>query len=129
MSEIECVLCAEEFDGMDLDDDQIFWINQMHPAITNAMRGVDDGLHNRLASECSGAISEKSRQISAGRYAYHKQIVKRYGDLVRLGQMPMEQGAEMYRLAMENYDGIIKAAANGHMTEANEADMERGFVL
>ena len=82
------------------------------------------------------------RQLAAARYAYHRQIVKRYGDAVNIGmvmvtpdgvemvmKMPLEQVKMMYDLAMENYDGIIRNAVSGATAEANDEDMARGFEL
>lgn len=68
-------------------------------------------------------------KLRAARYAYHKQMVKRYGDAVESGQMPVEQAREMYRLAMENYDGIIENATSGASEKANAEDMDKGFPL
>lgn len=68
-------------------------------------------------------------QLHAARYAFHKVRAKGYGDAVLAGVMPIEQAREMYRLAMENYDQLIKDAANGHFTEADEADMAKGFEI
>ncbi len=68
-------------------------------------------------------------QLHAARYTYHKQICKRYGDQVTSGQIPVEQGRVMYVQAMANYDGIIASAVHGHLTEPDQADMDKGFPL
>lgn len=70
-----------------------------------------------------------NHQLHAARYAYHKQVSKRYGDMTTSGLMTVEEARERYRLAMLNYDGIIEVAADGHLTEADEADMAKGFPL
>lgn len=72
---------------------------------------------------------ELHHQLHAARYAFHKVRCKVYGDAVEDGVMPVEQGREMYRRAMENYDELIKSAAGGALTEADEADMAKGFPL
>jgi hypothetical protein len=41
----------------------------------------------------------------------------------------MEQGAEHYRRQMENYDQLIAEAVDGHLTEADQASMDKGFVF
>ena len=68
-------------------------------------------------------------QISAARYTYHRQMIHKYGERVRIGQLSIEDAGKMYEMAMDNYDGIIKAAADGASQEANEADMAEGFKL
>ena len=70
--------------------------------------------------------NDEGHQLHAARYAYHKQIKHKY---TMLQVLPPEQAREMYRLAMLNYDELIKEAVNGHMTEANELDMEKGIGL
>ena len=72
------------------------------------------------------ASKKQSNQLHAARYAYHKQVKHKY---TMLQVLPPEQAKEMYRLAMLNYDELIKEAVNGHMTEANELDMEKGVGL
>ena len=69
-------------------------------------------------------IEDLINQLHAGRFAYHKQIKHKYRVLQVL---PPDQAKEMYRLAMLNYDELIKEAVNGHMTDANELDMEKGI--
>ncbi|MCK5444184.1 MAG: hypothetical protein KAI73_01095 [Rhodospirillaceae bacterium] len=69
------------------------------------------------------------RQLHAARYTYHRQMIHKYGLMVRSMNIGEAQADELYRTAMDNYDGIIKAAADGASQEANEADMEKGFAL
>ena len=74
-------------------------------------------------------LTARDHQTHAARYVFHKVTVKRYGDAVATGIITRDQGEEMYRRAMENYDEIVAAAAGGALTPANEADMEEGFKL
>ena len=72
--------------------------------------------------------SDKSRklQLDAARYTFHKVTRARYMEQIqRHGNI--EQSREMYRLAMANYDGIIKDAVSGASHEANMEDMKKGF--
>ena len=64
-------------------------------------------------------------KLHAARYAYHKQIKHKY---MVLSVLPPEDGAEMYRRSMLNYDRLIEDAAGGSLTEADEADMAKGFA-
>lgn len=75
----------------------------------------------RLLAEEADMMEE---QLHAARYAYHKQIVHKYKMLVVL---PPDEAKERYRKSMENYDQLIDEAAQGHLTEADEADMAKGF--
>ncbi len=75
------------------------------------------------------SIKEMEAQLHAARYAFHKVTCKRYGDMAVAAILSLDEARERYRLAMVNYDGIIEVAANGHLTEADEADMGRGFPL
>lgn len=68
-------------------------------------------------------------QLHAARYAFHKVRCKMYGDAVRQNLMGVEEARERYRLAMLNYDELIKSSANGSVTDADQADMDKGFVL
>jgi hypothetical protein len=79
--------------------------------------------------EKGGTVATWEHQLHAARYAFHKVRCKVYVDAVAAGQMTVEQGREMYRLAMLNYDELIKSSANGSVTEADEADMKAGFPL
>ena len=83
------------------------------------------------AMERPGALVDASLigQLHAARYTYHRQMIHKYGERVRTGQLSHEDAGKMYSMAMDNYDGIIKAAADGASQEANEADMKAGFVL
>jgi len=71
----------------------------------------------------------RDHKLHAARYTFHKVTAKRYGDQVASGMMALDEAAEMYRLAMANYDEIIEAAAGGALTDADEADMQKGFRL
>ena len=84
---------------------------------------------NELEATAVDAIKALQHQLHAARYAFHKVRCKVYGDAVMAGKMPPEQAQEMYRLAMLNYDELIKSAAGGALTKADEADMVRGFPL
>ncbi len=85
------------------------------------------------------SLTALDRQLAAARYTFHKVNLKRYADAVNLGlvtidpdgnevvvKMPHDQAKEMYRMAMENYDGIIKNAVSGASVAAgrpvNELD-------
>ena len=88
-------------------------------------------LEDKMADDISALdeLIQFERQLHAARYTYHRQMIHKYGNHISVQNHGVEQAAEMYRLAMENYDGIIEAAANGHSHDANEADMKEGFKL
>lgn len=100
---------------------------EMKEAVRNASINYADT--NAVAMSLNDKVQILAHQLHAARYCYHKQIAKRYGDAVSSGLMSTEEGRERYRAAMANYDGIITESANGHLTEANGADMEKGFSL
>ena len=65
-------------------------------------------------------------RLDAARYTFHKVTKARYMEQIqRHGNI--EQAREMYRLAMANYDGIIKDAVSGASHDANMKDMEERF--
>jgi hypothetical protein len=68
-------------------------------------------------------------QLHAARYAFHKVRCKMYSDAIQQGLLPLEEGRLRYKLAMQNYDELIKSSANGSVTEADQADMDKGFPL
>tara|TARA_Y100000310_G_scaffold166228_1_gene165929 strand:- start:2626 stop:2931 length:306 start_codon:yes stop_codon:yes gene_type:complete len=68
-------------------------------------------------------------QLHAARYAFHKVRCKQYGDAVQQGLLPVEEARLRYKLAMQNYDELILSSANGSVTEADQADMDKGFPL
>lgn len=73
---------------------------------------------------CDYVARDFKRQLHTARYAYHKQILHKYKVMT---VCTPEEGAEAYRLAMENYDKLIEEAVSGHCHEANEAHMLKGF--
>lgn len=79
--------------------------------------------------EILASLRAFEHRLHAARYAFHKVRCKVYGDAVEMGQMTAEQGREMYRLAMLNYDELIKSSASGSVTDADDADMAKGFPL
>ena len=71
-------------------------------------------------------------QLHAARYAFHAVVKHKYIDkfaMVPLDEHPKAraEAAEMYRKAMENYDGIIANAVSGASHDANQAEMDKGF--
>ena len=97
---------------------------------------------NRADELQHASLTVIERRLAAARYVFHKNQVKRYADAVNLGlvvidpegnevvvKMPPEQAKEMYKMAMENYDGIIKNAVSGASAEANQASMDAGFKI
>lgn len=69
-------------------------------------------------------IDMPAPQLVAARFAFHAVRKTNYRDAVERHELTDEQAGEKYRLAMENYDGIV---ANGGNVDAMLADMERGF--
>ena len=109
---------------------------------TEVQRGIQDGNktatairhiseanaiehNNALEALCKAEydLMKAERQLHTARYSYHCQIKHKY---LVMSVLPPEQAAEMYRLAMENYDSLIAEAVNGHLTEANRAEMDKG---
>lgn len=82
-----------------------------------------------LNREWDKTVHGQERQLHAARYTYHRQMIHKYGERVRTQQLSLKDAGKMYTMAMDNYDGIIKAAADGASQEANEVDMKAGFVL
>ena len=70
------------------------------------------------------SIAALNTQLHTARYAYHCQIKHKY---LVMSVLPPEQAAEQYRLAIENYDNLIAEAVNGHLTEANQTEMDKGI--
>ena len=67
-------------------------------------------------------------QLHAARYAFHAVVKRKYKELMAGGTaVDKELAAEMYRKAMENYDGIIANAVSGASHDANQREMDKGF--
>ncbi len=98
--------------------------NDMGNPVVKYESMTEECVRKATIKELLVVINRKGNKLHAARYAYHKQIKHKYTVLM---VMPIEEAREHYRLAMENYDGIIEDAANGHLTEANEADMAKGL--
>jgi hypothetical protein len=78
-------------------------------------------------SELQAILVERDNQLHMARYAFHKVRVKVYMDAIQIGLMGVEEARHHYQLAMINYDSLIAKAVGGTMTEADEADMVKGF--
>ena len=64
---------------------------------------------------------QQQRQLHMARYAFHKVACARYQHL--------PDGPQRYALAMTNYDELVEGAKDGAHTDANEADMQKGFPI
>ena len=75
-------------------------------------------------------MTPEHRQLRMARFAMHKIRLRDYGLAVLRGQLTMEQGAEEYRKAMENFDQIMElAVSEPERIEACERDMARCFYI
>lgn len=77
-------------------------------------------------------------QLHTARYIHHKIVCHKYHQAASLGmpqpdgttvKMPPQEAKEMYRMAMANFDQLILEAVNGHLREANEVCMKKGFEV
>lgn len=93
-----------------------------------AMEGMIERLANEKWLPELNKITEQEigHQLHAARYYVHKLRVKQYHDEILRG-MPPTVAKEYYRLAMENYDEMMKSSANGCVTDADQIDMTIGF--
>lgn len=71
----------------------------------------------------------EANQLHTARYAFHCVRRKVYGDAVMAQQITIEQAEQHYAAAMANYDQLIAEAGSGHIRDANEAEMAKGFYL
>jgi len=74
-------------------------------------------------------IDGPDHQLHAARYYVHKLRAKTYGDAVAIGLMGAEEARHHYALAMINFDTLMETSASGSVTDANQADMDKGFPL
>jgi len=93
----------------------------MSPKLITGSQDGDD--------EYLSELSELEHKLHMARYAFHMVKLTRYAEMVQSGLMPMAEGAEHYRRSMENYDKLIAEDGDGHLTEADQASMDKGFVF
>ena len=74
-------------------------------------------------------------QLHAARYAFHAVVKAKYKIQLKVSQYEninndpaaRDKASELYRKAMENYDGIIANAVSGASHDANQREMDKGF--
>jgi hypothetical protein len=98
-------------------------------ALINSEYEVRPGTRLVPPEETLAFMASMQHQLHAARFAFHKLRCKVYGDAVQQGLLPLEEGRLRYTLAMHNYDELIKSSANGSVTEADQTDMDKGFLL
>jgi hypothetical protein len=73
-----------------------------------------------------GVSETLQRRLASARYAFHKVVAHRYAVAVLRGEMPEDIAKEHYRVAMANYDNIVKNADTGASEDANAREMGKG---
>ncbi len=66
-------------------------------------------------------VDHHRMQLLAGRYCYHKQIMTKYVHQWQERRISENKAKEMYRLAMDDYDKIIKTSSEMDQDSLNES--------
>ena len=77
--------------------------------------------------EVAEDLQTKDRQLLNARYVFHKLVWTRYREYETQG-MSKGEARQRYRMAMRNYDQIIESGIDGASCEANQKDMDKGYV-